>query len=250
MGSTTSTQKTESAPPAWSKPLFEQSASEAQNIYDSGAGGNVYQGKTVAGLGNTTQGGISGVQNTVNNLSGSTASGTNLADMASGNYLKSGNPYFNSALQGQLDNTAAQVQSQFSGSGRYGSAANTNALTTQLGNIRSGALANQFNQDTSNMLAANNQIDSSNSANYQNRLAGNQAVINAGQLQDTAKQQQLTSDYNKWTAEDMQPWTRLGLLQSAASGSAGNYGTNVQTSQTPTNPLSMIGGVGSLATKG
>jgi hypothetical protein len=123
-------------------------------------------------------------------------------------------------------------------------------LTTQLGNIRSGALANQFNQDTSNMLAANNQIDSSNSANYQNRLAGNQAVINAGQLQDTAKQQQLTSDYNKWTAEDMQPWTRLGLLQSAASGSAGNYGTNVQTSQTPTNPLSMIGGVGSLATKG
>lgn len=247
--STSSKQTTEQKPPAWAQPLFQESASEAQKIYDSGAGGNVYQGQTVAGLGNTTQSGISGVQNTVNQLSPTTSSASNLADIASGNYLKNGNPYFNQALQGQLDNTAAQVQSQFSGSGRYGSAANTNALTTQLGNIRANALSNQFNQDTQNMLAANNQIDAANSTRFQNQLAGNQAVIGAGQLQDTAKQQQLTADYNKWTAEDQQPWTRLGLLQSAAAGSAGNYGTNIQTTQSPFNPLSAIGGIGSLATK-
>ena len=47
MGKTT-TQKTENKPPAWATPLFKESASEAQKIYDSGAGGNVYQGQTVA----------------------------------------------------------------------------------------------------------------------------------------------------------------------------------------------------------
>ncbi|MDK4703900.1 tail fiber domain-containing protein [Rhizobium sp. CNPSo 4062] len=182
-------------------------------------------------------------------MSGTTSSATNLADMASGNYLKNGNPYFNQALQGQLDNTAAQVQSQFSGSGRYGSAANTNALTTQLGNIRSNALYNQYNQDTQNMLAANNAIDSANSTNYQNQLAGNQAVISAGQLQDAAKQADLDAAQRKWTAEDNQGWTRLGLLQSAAAGSSGNYGSNVATTTQSPNLLSTIGGIGSTAAK-
>lgn len=263
MGGKSSTQKTENKPPAWATPLFSASASEAKKIYDSGAGGNVYQGQTVAGLGGTTQGGISGLRgaanaysNTPNYLTNPSAAGTNLADMASGKYLRDGNPYFNEALQGQLDNTAAQVQSQFSGSGRYGSGANTNALTTQLGNIRSGALADQFNRDSQNMIAANSQVDASNGAivdrlnNWnQGRLGAQQAVIGAGQLEDQARQQQLTADFTKWQSQDMQPWTRLGLLQSAAAGSAGNYGTNTQTATQPFNALQGIGALGSLFTK-
>lgn len=283
MNPTTKT-TTDSKPPAWSQPLFSQSASEASKIYNSGAGGNVYQGQTVAGLGDTTQAGIGGVQQaagaygqTPNALSqyGSavnspTSSANNLADMASGKYLQSGNPDFNQALQGQLDNTANQVQSQFSGAGRYGSGANTNALTSQLGNIRSSALSNQFNQDSQHMLSANGQIDASNlgqqNANInqqgantntanalnnwnQGAIGANQATIQAGQLQDRNQQAQLDANLQKFQATDNAPWTRLGLLQSAASGSAGNYGTNVQTTKQSTNPLSMLGGIGSLATK-
>lgn len=244
MGASTTKTTSESKPPAWATPLFTQSAGEAQKLYASGAGGNVYQGPTVAGLGGTTQSGISGVKDAANawNTTGP-VSATNLQDMASGNYLKSGNPYFEDALKGQLDNTAAQVQSQFSGSGRYGSGANTNALTTQLGNIRAGALSNQFNQDTQNMLAANGQIDTSNANWLQGRLGAQQDVIQAGQLQDQNAQDQLSADLNKFQAEDNAPWTRLGLLQSAASGSAGNYGTNVSTQTTPFNPFSAIGTV-------
>jgi hypothetical protein len=263
MGGKSSTQKTENKPPAWATPLFKQSASEAQKIYDSGAGGNVYQGQTVAGLGGTTRSGISGVRSaadaynqTPNYLTNPSASASNLSDMASGKYLREGNPYFNDALQGQLSDTAAQVQSQFSGSGRYGSGANTNALTTRLGNIRSGALADQFSRDSQNMLAANGQIDSSNmgivdrlNSWNQGRVGSQQAVINAGQLEDQAKQAQLTADFTKWQSEDMQPWTRLGLLQSAAAGSAGNYGTNTQTATQPFNALQGVGALGSLFTK-
>jgi hypothetical protein len=257
------TQTTENAPPAWAAPLFQKSASDAMDIYNSGKGGNVYQGQTVAPLGATTQAGIAGVQNAAgafndpayrNMLMGSTSSASNLGDMASGKFLQEGNPYFNAALQGQLDNTAAQTQSQFSGAGRYGSGANTNALATSLGNIRSSALSDQFNRDTSNMLTANSQIDAANqgqlglinNANNSN-LAAQQAVTTAGGLQDANAQKQLSADYAKWQSEDMLPWTRLGLLQSAAAGSAGNYGTNTQTQTQSGNPFQTVGALGSLA---
>lgn len=244
-----STQETESRPPAWSVPLFQQSASEAQRIYDSGAGGNVYQGPTVAGLGSTTQAGIQGVQSTTSGLPSSTSSATNLADMASGSYLQGGNPHFNSMLDNQLQNTSERIQSQFSGSGRYGSGANNAVLSRELGNTATSALSDQFNRDSQNMLTANGMIDNSNSALFQNRLAGNQATIQAGQLQDQNSQAQLNADFARWQSEDMQPWTRLGLLQSAAAGSAGNYGTNTQTQTQPFNAMQAIGGLGSLFTK-
>lgn len=63
-----SKQTTENAPPEWAAPLFKQSAKEAQSIYDSGAGGNVYQGQTVAGLGDTTKAGIGGVKDVAGTL--------------------------------------------------------------------------------------------------------------------------------------------------------------------------------------
>lgn len=243
------TTTTEAKPPKWATPLFEQSAKEAQGLYNSGKGGNVYQGDTTAGLGSTTMGGINGLTQTVAGMPKTTSSGTNLLDMASGAYLKSGNPYFNDALKGQLDSTANQVQSSFSGAGRYGSGANTGVLTQQLGNIRASAMSDQYNRDTSNMLTANGQIDQANSNLFQNQLSGNQAVIGAGKLKDAAQQAELDAKLQKFQATDNKDWTRLGLLQSAASGSAGNYGTNTQTQKGGNNLLSAIGSVGSLAAK-
>jgi len=260
--STTST--SENKPPEWAKPLFEQSASEAQKIYDSGAGGSVYQGQTVADLGGTTQAGIQGVSDAASNwsnpayqnmLTAPTSAASNLGGMASGQNLLS-NPHFEDALKGQIDKTAAQVQSQFSGAGRYGSGANTGVLASELGNIRSNALFNQYNQDTQNMLTANSQIDAANANrlglmnnSFANQLGGAQAQIGAGQVQDQNAQDKLQADYSKWLAEDMQDWTRLGLLQSAAAGSAGNYGTNVQTQTQPFNAMGAIGGLGQLLLK-
>lgn len=271
MGSSTTKQTTENKPPEWARPLFEQSASVAQNLYNSGSGGNVYQGQRVADLSGTTQGGITGVSNAAaawdmpgygNMLAQAqqpTSAQTNLADMASGKNLLA-NPFFEDALRGQLDKTAAQVQSQFSGSGRYGSGANNAVLTGELGNIRSNALYNQFNADTQNMLAANNMIDNSRAQNFatqlgignqafQNQLAGASAQIGAGQVIDQNAQDKADAAMNKWNEEDMRDWTRLGLLQAAASGSAGNYGTAVTTAKQPGNPLGIIGGVGSALTK-
>lgn len=247
--STSSKQETENKPPEWAKPLFEQSATEAKKIYDSGVGGNVYQGQTVAGLGSTTQAGIKGVQAAANSLPGATSTATNLAEMAAGGMVNNGNPYFQDKLSNQLDKTASLINSKFSGSGRYGSGANNAVLGTELGNVATAALSDQYNRDVQNMMAANTAIDSANSNLFQNTLAGQQAVIGAGQLEDANKQAQLTADFTKWQSEDMKDWTRLGLLQSAAAGAAGNYGTNTQTVSQGFNPLSAIGGIGSMATK-
>jgi len=243
-----STQKTENAPPAWSKPLFEKSATEAMKTYDSGMGGNVYQGQTVADLGKTTQSGISGINTTVSGLPNQSAASNYLTDYASGKYLQEGNPYYKERLNNEINDSNSLIQSQFSGSGRFGSGANTGVLAKNTNNMLLSGLENDYNRQQANQFNAVNQIDNSNSQLYQNQLAGNQAMIGAGQLQDKNAQDKLTADFQKWTANDMQPWTRLGLLQSAAAGSAGNYGTSSQT--TPGNPMQGIGALGSLLTKG
>lgn len=393
MGSQPSTQTTESKPPAWAKPLFEKSATEAQRLYNTGQGGNVYRGDTTAGLGGMTLDGIRGVRHEYASLPGQTsaaanlsglasgnmlnssasdknlngiasgnmlnssfgqknlaglASGSmlnssfgqknlaglasgamqdssyaqkNLSDVASGKYLQSGNPFFKQALEGQLNDTAAQVQSSFAGSGRYGSGANAGVLTSQLGNIRANAMSDQYNRDMQNMLTANGQIDAAraglrqdmmgangqidatranllqnmlsangqidatragltqnmltangqidatraglrqdmltangqidaaNSNLFQNKLQGAQAQIGAGKLLDQARQAELDAAQNRFLAKDNRGWNRLGLLQSAAAGSAGNYGINTQVQKSGSNPLSTIGGIGSLLTK-
>lgn len=351
MGSKESSQTTENKPPAWATPLFEQSATEGQNLYNSGSGGNTYTGNMVSPLSGTTMSGVNqlaqagantntagtrpllqgigaastGPSYSEQNLQGigggtgpsyaeqnlqGIGSGTgpsyaerNLGDMASGTYLQNGNPYFDAALQPQLDKTAAQVQSNFSGAGRYGSGANTDVLTNQLGGIRSGALRDQFNADTSNMLAANNQMDAARYAGidrtmaansqmdasryagmdrtlaangqmdasrnagldralsattamgaqdqqqFQNRLTGAGATLQAGNILDTQSQKQLADQVANWYAQDNQDWTRLGLLQSAAAGSAGNYGTQVATARQPMDVGSLMGGFGALLGK-
>ena len=65
-------------------------------------------------------------------------------------YSQAGNPYFEQAVQQQADKTAADVQRQFGGLGRIGSAADTGALVDQIGNMRTQAMANNWNQNIAN----------------------------------------------------------------------------------------------------
>jgi hypothetical protein len=263
-------QTTTSAPPSWAKPLFKQSARDAQNIYNSGAGGNVYQGQTVAqfspesmaGINALTQAGQSAPNySALSAQAGApTAASNYLTDYASGKFLQNGNPYYKERLANEIGDANALIQSQFSGSGRYGSGANQNTIAKNTGNMMLAGLENDFNRQQANQLQAVGMMDNANTqsiqnqlgvgqAGFQNMLTGAGAQIDAGQMLDDKTQQNLLADYQKWTAEDMRDWTRLGLLQSAAAGAAGNYGTNTQTMQQPGNPLATAGGIASLFMK-
>ncbi|WP_421565572.1 tail fiber domain-containing protein [Ochrobactrum sp. EDr1-4] len=229
-----------SEPPSWAKPLFTQSAKDAQSLYNSGQGGNVYQGDRVTDLNGTTTGAVNKLtgaadmynSDAVNKLAtGDTSSATNLANMANGSMIGN-NTAFNEALQNTLNNTATTINSSMSGAGRYGSGAHTGVMSNQLGQVATNAMANQYNQDVSNMMNANSQIDSANLGKLSGLNSLYQGYSNAaanqlagGQVLDQNAQAKLDADKAKWTETDNQGWTRLGLLQSAAAGAAGNYGT-------------------------
>ena len=239
-GKSKSSSSQTSEPPSWAKPLFTQSAGDAKKLYDSGAGGNVYQGQRIGDLSDTTTGAVNSLGNaanmynsdTINRLAtGDTSSATNLANMANGSMIGN-NTAFNDALQNTLSNTANTINSSMSGAGRYGSGAHSGVMANQLGQVATSAMANQYNQDVSNMMSANNQIDSANMGKlsglnslYQgySNAAGNQLA--GGQVLDHNAQAKLDAERDKWSETDNQGWTRLGLLQSAAAGAAGNYGT-------------------------
>jgi hypothetical protein len=336
MGSKTSKSTQTNSPPAWAEPLFKTSATDAMNLYKSGAGGNTYTGSTVAPLSGTTMGGINQLANAgqawdtsgtrplyqglgaaavsnpatnrlfnaandsgavggqfgdiYNRAGAPSSSESNLSGYASGQYLDPAhNPYFSKALQNQLDNTASTVQSQFAGMGRYGSGADTGELTRQLGQLSTSAMSDQFNREQQNQFAANQMIDAARQAgfgtqlgaaqgqlgsigqegnmlsnagqlystgigqgltaadqmgnldqrNFQNQLTGAGATLQAGGLIDQQAQKQLADEVAKWYSLDNQDWTRLGMLQSAAAGAAGPYGTQIATSRQPV----QLGGV-------
>lgn len=265
-----SSQTTTNAPPSWAAPIFSQGGQDAQNLYNSGQGGNVYQGQRVAGLSGNTLGGINGLNSAMNMYNsgainrlatGQTSSGTNLADMASGKMVGN-NPHFDDALQGQLDKTANQTMSQFSGAGRYGSAANTNAMTSSLGDVRSQALSNQYNQDVHNQIAANQQIDGANQGQlnslnnlYQGYSNAAHNALTGGQVIDKNNQDKLNGDWDKWSETDNRGWNRLNMLLGAGAASAGNYGTSTSNSKSSgfgfgmSNPMKTAGGLGAAVTK-
>lgn len=296
MSSTTKT-TTDNSPPEWTAKSYNQAGDEIDRLYNSGAGGNTYTGSTVAPLSDTTMAGINqlaqaganwdtagsrplfqgigaGAGSVYDAAGAPSASESNLTDYATGKYLDPAtNPYFEPALQGQLDKTAAQIQSQFSGAGRYGSGANNAVLANELGGLRTNAFMDQFNQNVANQFGANQQIDAARNAgqgmqlgalgvgqtaansiagldqqNFQNRLTGAGATAQAGSMLDTQSQKQLADDVNLFYALDNQDWNRLGMMEQALAGASGNYGTQNSTQRT-SNPMGALGAVGSFMGK-
>lgn len=246
-------------PPDWALPLFRKSAEDALKLYNSGKGGNVYQGRRVTDLSDQTKKSVNGLQDAANNyengflkklLNSDSFSSQNLSDMASGRMLGN-NQQFKEGLQNTMNEVASTVNSQMSGAGRYGSGANNKILAQTLGNIATKAQGDQYNNDVNDMMRANNLIDQSrknqlDSAN--NFLRGeSQNWLNAlhgGNVLDKNNQDKLSEDQKKWSEEDNQGWNRLDLLKKAMRDAAAHYGTSVQQkNQTSSNGLGAIGGM-------
>lgn len=283
MGSKSTKTTQENKPPAWATPLFKQSAGEASRLYNSGSGGNTFMGDTVAGLSGTTMSGVNQLANAGQSWDTSgtrplfaqigaaaaspTSAATNLQDYASGANLKGeGNPFYRERLERDLGDTAAQTNSLMSGAGRYGSGAHTGVLADKLAGQRIAALENDWNREQQNQFNAVGMIDAGNfgsmdramgaagamagldQQNFSNKLAGADATLKAGGILDTQAQRDLSDQVAKWYAADNQDWTRLGMLQSAAAGAAGPYGTQIAQTRQPMDIGSLVGGFGKLFT--
>lgn len=91
-------------------------------------------------------------------------------------YSQAGNPYFDQAVQTQADQTAADVQRQFGSLGRIGSTADTGALAQQIGDVRTKALSDQWNQNIANQANI-----LGGASNMYNQYSGNQGNLLSGQ---------------------------------------------------------------------
>lgn len=280
MGGKSSTTTTENKPPAWAKPLFEQSAKEAQKLYNNDKGFNVYQGDRFAEMNATQTDALRGLgasgdraRDAVYNINefgklateagGDTFAEQNLRGIAAGNSLM-GDPLFQEMLDAQSAKIADQANFAASAAGRYGSGMHTGVLAQNVGDFRRQAVLDNYAQERNRQLQANQMLDQSRfqrmgmegdflnaqNAAAQQRLAsilqGDQSALQAGTFRQAQNQAEIDSRMQAWKERDMEDWARLGALQAAASGAAGPYGMSTMTQQQPFNPLGLLGSLGSL----
>lgn len=143
-------------------------------------------------------------------------------------------------VQGQNVGNSMNAQAQNIGN-QLNAAGQLGQLGQQGFNNLMGA-AGLENQGFQNMLGMIGQL-----GNIQNNKVfdANQQMGIGGQI-DQRTQQGLTDLINQWSQTDMEPWARLGGLMSAGTTTAGNWGTQTQTSKQPFNFAGLLGGLLSL----
>lgn len=261
-GSTKSSTTQTNSPPAWAAPLFKQSGTDAMSLYNSGQGGNNYPGTAVADLSGTTMQGVNQLAQAGQgwDTSGSRELLQGLgAASVDDSWLKNGNPYYKERLNSEIQDANDLIKSSYSGAGRYGgSFADTNAVAKNTTNMLLSGLENDYNRERGYLnsgmdraLQATQGIAGLDQQNFQNRLQGAGATLQAGGIVDDQAQKQLSDAIAQWYGGDNEGWNRLGMLQSAAAGAAGPYGTQTANSKSSSSPGigQIAGGVGALMGK-
>jgi len=194
-------------------------------------------------LGQQPSFGANAIQNVTGATTGAAGTGVNtLQNIASGANLNN-NPYLDQALHNGEQDVADTVNRQFSGMGRYGSAAHTGELTRQLSNYDTGVRANQYAQQQGQQQAAAGTLAGVGlqGAALAPQAAAAQAQqlgygLGAGQLQDQFQQQ-----------TNLAPYTAAQAAAGLTVPIANLGGTSDSTSTATTNPslgMQILGGAG------
>lgn len=215
----------------------------AGELFKSGGfAANPYQGQTVAGFGDTTQGGMAAILRQA-------AGGTPGTDAALGSLrgMVNGQNQYND-LQGVRDNILSSAipsaVSQFSGSGLT----NSSVAHQGVGDAAASALApfeyDAYNQQQGRALQAAQLIPGLERAQY----APGQIQLGIGQAQDALSQQQLNADRAKYYETQNQEMNNFNGYLQAIMGLGGLGGTQTGQTQQPSGGSlagGILGGLGS-----
>jgi hypothetical protein len=257
------TSNTSNAPWIKAQPYVTAGMQHAQQLYNQGSGFRAPNFQTYVPFSAQTQQSLNQIQGLAgqgNPLAGQSMGA--ISGILSGDinnkynslYDQAGNPYFEQAVQGQSDKIAADVQRQFGGLGRIGSAADTGALTHQIGDFRSQALSNQWNQNIANQrgilsdqsTARLGAVAAAPGA-YQQQYLPAERLGQVGAAYDDLATRRLESRIDKFNTNQQAGWNRLGAYNSGISGTGGNSPGFAQTKVSqPFNWLGMLSG-GALA---
>lgn len=227
-----------------------------------------YTGQTTAGFSPLQQQAMGNLQQM--QPSAYLSQGANLAGMAGTNQFTGANvnqymsPYINDVIrnqqQGAIRNYATQLPTMAAGATRAGglggsrsaimeSEAQSN-LQNQLQGIQSSGLQNayqnaqqQFNMANQNQLAAANALGNFGQQQYAQSTGINQALMNAGALQQAQEQNALNASMQKFQNAQIEPYQRLNFLSSLIRGVPVQSMGQTMTPATPST-ASQIAGLG------
>lgn len=163
----------------------------------------------------------------VNNQLRSDQLNKDLANMLSSNQLISGEQIGRLGLQNTAAGGLGTLQTAgATGLGGLGQNAMSNWLQAQ------GGAAQIGNAGQQNILSAMGLLPTVQN----NKVFDANQQTQVGATIDAKTQQQITDLVKQWQSGDMEAWQKLGGLLSAASGSAGNYGTQTSTTKQTSTP--------------
>jgi hypothetical protein len=251
-GGGTQVQKTE--PWDQQKPYLIDIFQQSQNMYNSGAlAPDYYAGNTVAPQSQWTQNALQMQADRA--MNGSASIDTALAGMdniTSGNALANNaglnalnqmttavNPYMKALYEDAAGQANAQIDSGFSGAGRYGSGAHENAKADAMADLSAQMYSHAYDQQ---LQAAQQAGQLYNTGIGQQVVAGqtaqqlaNQAYTDAaalseaGGVKDDYQQQLINADIDRYNYESQQPLTALSNYNQLIQGTYG--GTSTTTGQ-------------------
>jgi hypothetical protein len=246
-------QVTKSSTVPWgpAQPYLKHVMGRAQGLYNQRVGFKAPNFQTFVPFSGQTKGALSGMWNAAqggNPLAGLSENALTgiLSGDISGKYgdLLSGtdNPHWGAAVQNQSDQIANDVQRQFSGLGRMGSAADTGALVDQLGHFREQALSDHWDQNIANQRGILGDIVSSRMGAinaspgvYDQRFAPYERMAQVGSAYDDLASRQLQSRIDKFNTSQSAPWNRLQAYYGMVGGPAGMGSSSTTTVRSPSN---------------
>jgi hypothetical protein len=238
MGGSSGNSKTTQTSSPWSSqvPYLKYGMDEAARLYQQ-QGPQYYPGSTVAGFSpEQNQAFGLGTQRALNGNDSMKQAESLNQDFMSGKYLNS-DPYSDQVFQNVQSKVMPAVNSQFMGSGRYGSDLHADTATRALTEAYSPYASQQYQQGLQNMQGAMDRAPTY-AANDYTDLA---ALESIGQQKQGLGQNELNDAVQRWQYYQQLPYDKLGQF---LNNIGGNYGGTVVGKTPNPSTLQQIGGAG------
>lgn len=193
------------------------------------AGPKVFNESLYAGVGPTTQSAWANTLSAANNpgyansVNGALSS---FGNIAKGDYLNNGNPYFEQNLQKTLNDTSSGINASLGSSGRLGSNLHLQSLSEGLGNVSNTARMQQYETERDRQVQAAGMLPGL----YQAGLAPSAIQGQVGAAQDANSQAALQGRYDLATRQNNAQTDLLAKLSSILAGNAAASGSTTSNS--------------------
>lgn len=269
------TTKQVSEPWKQQKPYLIDIFQQSQNLYNSGGmAPDYFKGDTVAEQSDWTKqalqmqadralngdASISTAQGAMDNITSGNALAGNAGLNALNQMTTAQNPYMAALYEDAAGQAGAQIDSGFSGAGRYGSGAHENARADAMTDLASQMYSHAYDQQ---MQAAQQAGQLYNTGIGQQVVAGNTAqqlanqaytdaaaLSEAGGVMDDYQQQLINADIDRWNYDQQKELTALSNYNAMIQGNHGGTTTTQGQQQSGSKLGGALGGAASGAAIG